>query len=257
MQRSVRQHVSAVLSVVFMASGVVLAAAPLPRGEDVVEVPAVGKGLCLHNLFQSNMVLQRDKPIAIWGRAAPDESVTVSFAGQTQTAKAAPDRSWKVTFPAMAANTTPQQMMVKGKDRTITLDNILIGDVWVMGGQSNMQHPLSRVEEGNVEIASANFPGIRLLTIPALIDNNEKKSFPRRLEGKQPDGDWDVCSPQTVPEFSAIGYIFARRVHMASQIPIGVIDASYWGTTVESWTPRDVLKSMDSDVVRAQFADWD
>ena len=233
------------------------ATAQQETGKDIPAVPAIAEGLSLHNLFQSNMVLQREKPITIWGWAESGEDVSVSFGGQTQTTKAGADRSWKVIFPAMPATAEPLQMAIKGKKATIALDNILMGDVWVMGGQSNMQEPLKNLENGNMEIASANFPRIRLLTVPNIIDNKEKKNFPRRQKDKQPDGDWDICSPQTVPEFSGIGYIFARRIHMASQIPIGVIDASYWGTPVEAWMPLSVVKSMDSDVVRALISDWD
>jgi sialate O-acetylesterase len=104
--------------------------------EDVIDVPAIGEGLCVHNLFQSNMVLQRDKPVAVWGWAAPGEKVTVSFAGQIQTATADKDRAWKVMLTAMPANAQSQKMTVQGKDKTRTLDNILVGDVWVLGGQS-------------------------------------------------------------------------------------------------------------------------
>lgn len=220
-------------------------------------LPAIAEGLSVHNLFQSNMVLQREKPITIWGWALAGEDVTVSFAGQTQTTMAGTDRSWKVIFPAMPASGEPMQMKIKGKAATLTLDNILVGDVWVMGGQSNMQEPLMNLEGGDVEIASANFPKIRLLTVPSLVDNQEKKNFPRRQKDKQPDGEWDICSPQSVPEFSGIGYVFARRIHMASQIPIGVIDASFWGTPVEGWLPLSVVRSMDGEVVRALVSDWD
>lgn len=226
-------------------------------GKDITVIPATAEGFSVHNLFQSNMVLQREKPSTIWGWAQPGEEVTVSFAGQTQTTKAGADRSWKVIFPAMPATAEPLQMTIKGKAATLTFDNILMGDVWVMGGQSNMQEPLRNLENGHMEIASANFPKIRLLTVPTLVDNKEKKNFPRRQKDKQPDGEWDICSPQTVPEFSGIGYIFARRIHMASQVPIGVIDASHWGTPGEGWTPLSVVKSMDSAVVRSLISDWD
>jgi sialate O-acetylesterase len=103
MQGSVRQPVAMVLSALFIASGAVLAAQPLPPGKDVIDVPAMREGLCVHNLFQSNMVLQRDKPIRIWGWAEPGEKVTVTFGGQTQSATAAADRAWEVELPAMAA----------------------------------------------------------------------------------------------------------------------------------------------------------
>jgi len=233
--------------------------ADMPR-EDVISTPAIGEGLCVHNLFQSNMVIQRDKPVTIWGWAGPGEKVTVSFAGKNQTAVAGADRSWKVTFPAMPANSEPQRMTITGKNKTLALDNILLGDVWILGGQSNMQHPISRTEGGPLEIVSANFPRIRILTIPALIGKEPKQGFPRlhRLEGSrhQREGDWDVCSPKTVGGLSAIGYIFARRVHMASRVPIGVIDASRWGTTVETWTPLRILKKTDTEAVGALLGEW-
>ncbi len=231
--------------------------------EDVIDVPAIGEGLCVHNLFQTNMVLQRDKPISVWGWAAPGEKVTVSFAGQKQTATAAKDRSWKVTFPAMKANSTPQKMTVQGKEKTLALENILIGDVWVLGGQSNMEEPLQHVEQGRLEIVSANFPQIRILTIPAQEGPKEKKGFPRLHEwsgwsGRHfRKGDWDVCSPEIAKELSAIGYVFARRIHIASRVPIGVIDTSRGGTTVETWTPMEVLRKIDTPEVSAKLAEWD
>ena len=110
------------------------------------------------------MVLQRDKPISIWGWANPGEKVTVSFAGQTQSDKAhigVDERMWKITLSSMNANDEPQTLTVRGKNKSITLENILIGDVWVLGGQSNMEEPLQHVENGQLEIVSANYPGIR------------------------------------------------------------------------------------------------
>jgi sialate O-acetylesterase len=230
---------------------------------DVVDVPAIGQGLCVHNLFQSNMVLQRDKPVAIWGWAAPDEKVTVSFAGQTQSATAGKDRAWKVMLTALTTNAQPQKLTVQGKDKTLTLENILVGDIWVLGGQSNMEFPLANVENGSLEIVSANFPEIRILTVPAQNGPEVKQGFPRLHEWSGwssrhfRKGDWDVCSPETVRELSAIGYVFARRLYMASQIPIGVIDASRGGTTVETWTPDSVLRKIDTPQVKAKLAEWD
>ena len=248
------------LSLIALLSAVLTfssATAQQEPANNLTVIPAIAEELSLHNLFQSNMVLQREKPITIWGWAEPGEEVSVSFGGKTQTTKAGADRSWKVIFPAMPATAEPLQMTIKGKKATLTLDNILMGDVWVMGGQSNMQEPLRNLDGGPAEIVSANYPKIRLLTVPNIVDNQEKKNFPRRQKDKQLDGDWDICSPQTVPNFSGIGYIFARRIHMASQVPIGVIDTSFWGTPVEGWMPLSVVKSMDSDVVRALVADWD
>jgi sialate O-acetylesterase len=218
---------------------------------------AVPDDLRLHNLFQSNMVLQRDKPITVWGWANSGETVGVSFSGQKSQATVAGDGTWKVVLPSMPANAEPQTMTVADGANKLTLDNVLIGDVWIVGGQSNMQHPVSGVEGGEVEIASAHYPAVRLLTIPPVIDDRVKKNFSRRVEGEKETGEWAVCSPKSVGQFSAIGYVFGRRLHMAAQVPIGLIDVSRWGTTVETWTPRATLESIDHAAVRAQLEEWE
>jgi len=230
--------------------------------EDVVEVPAIRQGLCVANVIQSNMVLQRDKPLNIWGWADPGEEVTVSFAGRQAQAKAAGDRSWQVTLTPVPASSAPQVMTVKGKSTTLTLENILVGDVWILGGQSNMEFPISNVDDGELEIVSANFPQVRLLTMPVGKGFASVHSFERLHEwsdwSKQHfrKGDWDICSPETVKEFSAIGYIFGRRIHAASGVPIGLIDASIGGTTLETWTPEAVLQKVEGAETRAMLKEW-
>ncbi|MFK7788436.1 MAG: hypothetical protein AB8C95_02940 [Phycisphaeraceae bacterium] len=236
----------------------------LVKGEDFIEVPAISEGLCVSNVFQSDMVLQRDKPIHIWGWANSGEKVTVTFAGNSASATADRDRAWKAELPALEANATPQAMTIKGERSNLTLDNILIGDVWVLGGQSNMEFPLSKVENGNLEIISANFPEIRILSIPvgeAPVEHN--KSFEQIYQYSSwssrhfKKGSWDVCTPEIARELSAIGYVFARRIHKAANVPIGVIDASRGGTTVETWTPLTNMRKMDSEPTKALLADWD
>ena len=219
----------------------------LERGKDRIGVPAMSPGLCVHNLFQSGMVLQRDKPIKIWGWADPGETVSVTFGTATQSAVAAADRSWKVTLPAVNANAEPQRLVVRGAARTVELENIVVGDIWLLGGQSNMEFEIAKVEGGQLEIASANFKNIRLFTVPHLNGPEKRTAFPRLDQWSDwssqhhRQGYWDVCTPQTVREMSAIGYVFARRIHLASQVPIGIVDASRGGTTVETWTPMEVL----------------
>jgi len=217
----------------------------------------------VNNVFQTNMVLQRDKPINIWGWADPGEQVTVKFAGNQASAKADEDRAWKVTLPAAAANSSPQQMTISGESGTLVLDNILVGDVWVLGGQSNMEFELGKVENGPLEIISANYPQIRILTVPYGQGPELQRGFARLHQWSDwsgrhfRKGDWDVCTPETARELSAIGYVFARRVHKAGNVPIGVIDASRGGTTVETWTPLPVLRAMDSEPTRAKLASFD
>lgn len=236
--------------------------AQMPR-EDVIDVPARTDGLCVSNLFQSNMVLQRDKPILVWGWAAPGEQVTVSFGGDEQMVTAKTDQSWRVSLAAKPANSSPAQLTIRGAQSTLTLDNVLVGDVWVLGGQSNMEFELAKVENGALEIVSANFPGIRILTVPYGEGAQVRQSFARLHEWSDwfgrhfRKGDWDLCTPEIARELSAIGFAFARRVHLASGVPIGVIDASRGGTTVETWIPAEVLRPMESARVQEKLGDWD
>jgi len=233
------------------------------QGKDWVEAPAVGEGLCVHNLFQSGTVIQRDKPVRVWGWATPGENVTVSFAGHTQCAEADKERAWQVTLTAMEASATPQIMTIKGRDKALKLENILIGDVWVLGGQSNMEFPISKIEGGKAEIYSANFSNIRHLTVPRSSGKGRQKSFPitqkwdSRSKRHRRSGYWEVCSPERIGDLSAIGYIFARRIHMATQVPIGVIDTSVGGTTVETWTPMEVVRKIDAPETRQWLAEYD
>lgn len=253
---------SSIAACLFAALASPLFAEQMPR-EDVVDVPAMAEGLNFHNLFQSNMVLQRDKPIGLWGWGTPGETVTVNLAGNSQTAKVGEDRSWKVSFPAMAASSDPVEITAKGSETTVKLENILIGDIWVLGGQSNMEFPLSKVERGDLDIASANYDGIRILTIPSVGTPEPRKDFQRLHEWSDwssrhfRKGDWDVCSPEIVKELSAIGYVFGRRIHQITGVPIGLVDVSVGGTTVETWTPESVIRKIDTEPAKNLTATWD
>lgn len=235
----------------------------LERGQDRIDTPAIGSGLCVHNLFQSNMVVQRDKPMPIWGWAAPGESITVGFGGNNKSVTTAADRSWKVELPAMPASAEPRTITVQGKDGKIELTNILVGDVWLLGGQSNMEFELAKLDEGPLEIISANFDQIRLFTVPQQNGPETKKAFPRQHQWSSffsrhfRQGYWDVCSPDTVAEMSGIGYVFGRRLHMATRVPIGLVDVSRGGTSLMTWTPIEVLRKIDSPEVKSTLEEWD
>ena len=239
-----------------------LSAQKMPR-EDVVEVPAIGEGLSVSQAFQSHMVLQRDKPVTIWGWAESGEKVTVFFGGVGKETLANAEGKWEVKLPAMKASRQSRTLTIRGMGETFTLENVLVGDVWILGGQSNMEFALEKVNDGELEIASANFPEIRLLTIPQGKGFEAVRSFERLHEWSDwssrhfRKGDWEICSPETVREFSAIGYVFGRRLHMASQVPIGLIDASRGGTTVEAWTPETVLQEIDGEETQAKLQEWE
>ena len=244
-----------------VVSGDLLLAQKMPR-ENVVEVPAIGEGLSLSNVFQDNMVLQRDKPIKIWGWAAPGQKITVTFRGESSVVSADRKGEWEAVLAAKPVSRTPQNLVVQGKAKTVTLENILVGDVWVLGGQSNMEFELAKVDEGSLEIASANFPEIRLLTVPQGKGFDAVKSFEGLHEYSSwssrhfRKGYWEACTPETVKEFSAIGYVFGRRVHMAAQVPVGLIDTSRGGTTVETWTPGEVMSQIKGKETQAKLVEW-
>lgn len=201
------------------------AAGKLEAGKGRVDTPAVGSGLCVHNLFQSNMVLQRDKPVRVWGWAMPGEKVTVTFGGESQSSAAAANRSWKVELPAMPASSEPRTIVVQGKDSRIDLENILVGDILLLGGQSNMEFELPKLEGGPLEIVSANFKNFGLFSVPQQNGPDIRNSFPLQYQWigffseHYRQGYWDVCSPETVGELSGIGYVFARRIHNRKYSP--------------------------------------
>jgi len=215
----------------------------------------------VHHVFDNNMVLQREKPVRVWGWADAGEVVTVKFAGQTRTVTTGTDGTWAVDLDPLKACAEPRAFVVNGKANTVTHENVLVGDVWVLGGQSNMEDTISYVYHGDVEVASANLPSIRLLTIPVCAAPTPQTDFPRIDEFNawtrqtEKKGSWFVCSPETVRRFSAIGYIFGRRLHLAGRVPIGLIDTSWGGTTVEAWTSRAALAAMPA--AAPLLKEWD
>lgn len=188
-----------------------------------VNVPAI---------FGSGMVVQRDAAIPVWGMAKPGERVEVSFAGQAHRAVADDRGRWSVSFAPVAANRTPQSMRIAG-ETTLELTDVLVGDVWLCAGQSNMQMGLARSADGEAAVAAADHPAIRLF--------NVANRIPESADGDV-TGTWAACSPQAVPRFSAVGYYFGRALHERLDVPVGLINASWGATTGESWAPREVLQ---------------
>ncbi|MBC6991166.1 sialate O-acetylesterase [Hymenobacter sp. BT491] len=194
----------------------------------------------LPKLVGDNMVLQRDAKLPIWGWADAGETVTVTFRGKSYTAKpGGSEGKWTVMLPATPSG-GPYDMTIKGSN-TLQIKNILIGDVWLASGQSNMEMPVkdqpggySAVRNADQEVAGANFPQIHFLDV-----KNTVASKPQRdIESTG----WQVCSPQTVAEFSAVAYFFGRDLYQRYHVPIGLISSTWGGTEVESWTSAEALK---------------
>ena len=198
-----------------------LIAAPLTLAD--VKLPAV---------IGDNMVLQRHQRVPIWGMADPGERVTVTFAGQRVTAVARPDGRWILRLTALAAG-GPHEMTVAGKN-TIELQNILVGEVWACSGQSNMQMSVRASNNAEEEIAAADYPEMRLFTVPRVPSSERTTEI---------EAQWVVCTPETIPNFTAVGYFFGREVHKTLNVPVGLINTSWGGTPAESWTTRPTIET--------------
>jgi len=188
-------------------------------------------------LFADHMVLQRDKDVPVWGTADPGEAVKVSFNGQTRSTTASADGKWMVQLGKLKAG-GPYEMEIAGRN-TVTLHDVLVGEVWLATGQSNMVFTVSKKAEffagmldEDKEIAAADYPQIRMFTETVV-----KAYAPQ----DQALGDWKVCSPQTVGAFSAIGYLFARDLQQQLHVPVGIVTVAYGGSTAEAWLPREAL----------------
>ena len=182
-------------------------------------------------IFSDHMVLQRDQKDRVWGWAEPGEEVTVGMCGQTKTAKAGADGAWKVELDPMPAG-GPFELTVKGKN-AITFKDVLVGEVWICSGQSNMQWPVNLTDDADLERASATDPMIRLITVPNVGTQEPQKTF---------NGSWQVCTPQTVGNFSGVGYLFGRQLRQTLGVPVGLINDAWGGSAAEAWVRRELLE---------------
>ena len=183
-------------------------------------------------IFTNNMVLQRDKEIKIWGWADKGESITVSLNGQSVKSKADKTGNWIVALKPMAFG-GPFQMKVSGKKNAIEFANIVIGDVYICSGQSNMEWVINNTNDAGKEIAESKYPQIRLFTVAKATSYQPKKD----IEG----GEWQECGPQTIGDFSAVAYFFGRKLNKDLNIPIGLINSSWGGTNIQTWISLDVM----------------
>ncbi|MCD8739277.1 sialate O-acetylesterase [Mucilaginibacter roseus] len=189
----------------------------------------------LPHLIGNSMVLQRDKKINIWGWASPTEKVKVTFAKKKYHAIADAYGKWQVQLKAMKAG-GPYKMQLDASNH-ITLDDILIGDVWFCAGQSNMVNPMERVKEKYPdEIASANYPQIRNFFVPTAADINAEHD-------DLPPGQWQRATPQNVLNFGAVSYFMAKKLHLKYKVPIGIINSSVGGTPIEAWLSADAIRT--------------
>lgn len=195
----------------------------------------------LHPLFSDHAVLQRGRPIAIWGKAAPGEKVTVTLGTASRTATTAKDGGWRVTLPAMAAG-GPYRLAATSATGRAAAEDVLIGDVWLCSGQSNMELPLTRVLNNDSEIAGASDPELRILTVPKNTAVSPAYDFGGRVG-------WSAVTPQAVAGFSAACYFMARDLRKSENVPVGAINASWGGTAIRSWLDEEASRAVGGDDV--------
>lgn len=193
-------------------------------------LPAVAE-VRLPAIISDHMVVQAGAPVRVWGWADANEKIEVSVGGAT--ASAVSDGKWLVELPALKAGAI-HEMTVKGAANTLTVSDILVGEVWIGSGQSNMQWSVKASANPDAEIAAANYPGIRLFYVPRTVATTPQEDV---------EASWQVCTPENIAEFSAVLYYFGRELHTTLNTPVGLIHSSWGGTPAESWASRPALEA--------------
>jgi sialate O-acetylesterase len=210
----------------------------------------------LPGLLSDNMVLQRDMQVPIWGWADPGESVSVELGGNIAETNAAADGKWKLFVGPLEAG-GPFQLIIKGKN-IITIQNVLVGEVWVCSGQSNMAMEVQESMNAKQVISSANYPNIRHFQVKRT-KSLEPLSDVSPVENQKTNwlNTWEICNPSNVRHFTGVGYFFSLDLYKKLDVPIGIIHASWGGTTAEAWTPFETFKSdPELELIVAHWPDY-
>ena len=203
-------------------------------------IPAFAE-LRLPNLFGDHMVLQVGKEVSIWGWATPGEKVTVRFGDSEAKAVGDAKGGWSAELPSMEKSCEGRELVVEGKSGKRVLKDVVVGEVWVCGGQSNMEWTLRSTRDADLEMLSVNHPEIRFIRLPKVARFEPQKDFP--VEGStRPEGNWRRCVPEQAENCTGVGYYFARRLRRVLDAPIGLIDVSWGGTMAQHWVTKDTLR---------------
>jgi len=190
--------------------------------------------LHLPAIFNDHMVLQRDMPVPIWGKAAPGVSVTIQFNGQVAVAVANDAGKWSVPLEPMNAG-GPYEFIITTNQETRTLTDVYVGEVWLCSGQSNMDMRLNKVANGDAEVANADHAKIRLFRVERAMSDDPQDDV---------EGSWAPCTPESVEYFSAVAYFLGRDLHQELKVPVGLIHCAYGGTPAEAWTSREAIEAV-------------
>lgn len=190
--------------------------------------------ITLPHLVGDNMVLQRDVKVPVWGWAGKGEKVKIEFNRKSYTTIAGSDGKWRVWLDPLPAG-GPYDMIITGTNQVV-VKNILMGEVWVCSGQSNMEWPVRLVKNAADEMMAAKYPEIRLYTVPHKVSATPEPDTEK--------GEWVECNPESVSEFSAVGYFFGKNLYHELKVPIGLIHTSWGGTVSETWTSREAISTV-------------
>lgn len=197
----------------------------------------LASALSLPSVFSDHMVLQRSQPVPVWGEAGPGSVVTVEFAGQKKTVTAGSDGKWRVDLDPMPASSTPRPFHVSSSGSQVSFSDVLVGEVWLCSGQSNMAWRMEDTTHAAAAIAAADFPQIRLYDTPRLS---------LQKPGDQIDSRWMICTPENVRLFSGTAYYFGRKLHQDLNIPVGLLLSAWGATHILPWVPPCGFDGIDS-----------
>ncbi len=213
--------------------------------QTIFVAPLLSAAVSSAPLFRDGAVLQHGKPIPVWGMAVPGEEITVTFAGQTVSTETDPQGRWSVTLAALEPNAEPAEMLIAGNE-TVRITDILVGEVWLASGQSNMVWTVAQSHDADLEVLMAQWPLIREFNV-------SRAATPEPLD--QIDGRWVSAQRESVSSFSAVAYAFARDLHQALHIPVGIINSTWGGTVAEAWTDADTLDEEAFAAIRQRGKD--
>lgn len=202
--------------------------------------------LYLASVFGDGMVLQRETAVPVWGKAPPLHKVTIKFAGQLKTTTSDDQGRWRITLDALAVRREPSVLELQCDDSTITCENILVGDVWLASGQSNMAAPLSSVPDATNVLAEVTDPQLRFFTVTKATGIEPQTSL---------HGRWESAAPATAGSFSAVAYYFAREIRLKQDVPVAVINASWGGTPVQTWISLEAVRT--DPALSKTATEWD
>lgn len=191
--------------------------------------------LSLPHFFSDNMILQRDRAAAIWGKAAPDAEVNVAFKGKTATVKTDAEGNWRTEIETGAADAKGAELKVTSGEQTLSVKEVLVGEVWLASGQSNMFFTMNRVPAYEAMMSKADYPALRMFNAPLVTAEEPQQDIA---------GEWSLCSPETVPGYSAVAFFFALKLHQELGVPVGVLKTCWGGKPVETFTSREALNTL-------------